>query len=263
MDKEMQNTSVNTLGVLLIVKNEEKQLGACLDAVKGWVDEIVIIDSGSTDKTETIARQYTDHFYTYPDWPGFGLQRQRAQQHMSTTWVLALDADEVITPELKASILAAIQHAPSKTVYKLNRLSSAFGQFIHHSGWSPDWVARLYRREETQYDDQLVHEKLQTQGLKEQKLEGRLLHYTYEDLHDYITKVSGYLKAWADQREGKKRSSLSIALLHAFTSFFKMYILKRGFLDGRRGFILAWLTMNSSFVKYIDLWLRDQQDKRE
>ncbi|KDM90661.1 glycosyltransferase family 2 protein [Photobacterium galatheae] len=256
------NTSRTTLGVLMIIKNEAKHLAACLDTVAGWVDEIVIVDSGSTDDSETIARRYTDKFFSYPDWPGFGPQRQRAQSHMTTDWVLVLDADERVTPELKAEIQATITANPTGIAYKLNRLSDAFGKTIRYSGWSPDWVIRLYRREETQYNDALVHEKVVTDNLTLKPLNGRLLHFTYDNLHHYINKTTKYLKAWTDEREGRKKAGLGTALLHAFASFLKMYVLKRGFLDGRHGFILAWLSMHSTFVKYIDLWLRDYQKER-
>ncbi len=252
----------NSIGVLMIVKNEGAHLAACLDSVKEWVDEIVIVDSGSTDDTAEIAVKYTDKFYTHADWPGFGKQRQIAQSYMQSTWVLPLDADERVTDQLKSSILQAVENSPEKTVYRINRLSSAFGKFIKFSGWSPDWVLRLYRREEASYNDALVHEKVETTGLQVNKLDGRLLHYTYDNMHHYINKTTGYIKAWTDQREGKKKSGLGTALLHAFASFFKMYILKLGFLDGKHGFILAWLSTHSTFVKYIDLWLREQEKNR-
>ncbi len=251
-----------TIGVLMIVKNEEQHLAACLDTVKDWVDEIVIVDSGSTDNTAEIAARYTDKFYVHPQWPGFGKQRQLAQSYMKSTWVLALDADERVTDELKKNILNAVKKDSKSTAFKINRLSAAFGKFIKHSGWSPDWVLRLYRNDEAQYNDALVHEKVEVQGLKVKKLKGHLLHYTYDDLHHYINKTTGYIKAWSDQREGKKKAGLTTALLHAFASFFKMYFLKLGFLDGKHGFILAWLSTHSTFVKYIDLWLREQQSKK-
>ncbi|WP_027250571.1 glycosyltransferase family 2 protein [Photobacterium halotolerans] len=256
------NTCHTTLGVLMIIKNEANHLAACLDTVKDWVDEIVIIDSGSTDDSEHIARRYTDKFFRYDDWPGFGPQRQRAQQHATTNWVLVLDADERVTPELKAAIQSALTGNPTGVAFKINRLSDAFGKTIHHSGWSPDWVIRLYRRDETHYNDALVHEKVLTDGLEIRALKGRLLHFTYDNLHHYIGKTTQYLKAWTDEREGRKKAGLGTALLHALASFLKMYILKLGFLDGRHGFILAWLSMHSTFVKYIDLWLRDYQKER-
>ncbi|WP_278182883.1 glycosyltransferase family 2 protein [Vibrio misgurnus] len=253
--------SIPTLAVALLVKNEAKHLQACLETVVGWVDEIVILDSGSSDETEAIARRFTNKFYVNSDWPGFGPQRRLAQSYIESDYVLWLDADERVTPELKADILRAIQDDPANTLYAINRLSSAFGKFIHHSGWSPDWIVRLYRTKDTHYDDALVHEKVVVGPYKVKKLSGRLQHFTYDNLHHYINKTTGYLKAWTDEREGKKKSSLSIAITHALASFIKMYIIKLGFLDGKHGFILAWLCMNSTFIKYVDLYLREQDHK--
>ncbi|OCH05739.1 glycosyltransferase family 2 protein [Aliivibrio fischeri] len=252
-----------TLTVALIVKNEANHLQSCLETVQGWVDEIVILDSGSTDSTEAIARQFTDKFFVNPEWPGFGKQRQLAQQHITSDYVLWLDADERVTPELKADIQKAISDNKPNVAYKVNRLSDAFGKEIHHSGWSPDWVLRLYRTNEAQYNNALVHEKVVTSdSVRVEKLKGRLLHFTYDNLHHYINKTTGYLKAWTDEREGKKKAGLSTALIHALGCFIKMYIIKRGFLDGKHGFILAWLATHSTFIKYIDLYLREEAKKK-
>lgn len=248
-----------TLTVALIVKNEANHLHSCLETVQGWVDEIVILDSGSTDSTEAIARKFTDKFFVNPEWPGFGKQRQLAQQHITSDYVLWLDADERVTPELKKDILTAIKANKPNVVYKINRLSSAFGKFIKHSGWSPDWVIRLYKTKEAQYNDALVHEKVHISvNLTAKKLKGRLLHYTYKDLHQCINKTNQYAKAWTDEREGKKNTSLISALLRAIFSFIRVYFLKKGFLDGKHGFILAWISMNYTFTKYIDLYLRKE-----
>lgn len=259
----MSHSSTPTLAVALIVKNEAKHLQACLETVQGWVDEIVILDSGSTDETESIAHQFTDKFFVNNEWPGFGKQRQLAQQYVTADYVLWLDADERITPELKDDILAAVKANKPNVAYKINRLSSAFGKFIKHSGWSPDWVLRLYRTNEAQYNDALVHEKVVTSdSVRVEKLKGRLLHFTYDNLHHYINKTTGYLKAWTDEREGKKKAGLSTALIHALGAFLRMFIFKRGFLDGKYGFILAWLTMHTTFIKYIDLYLREETKKK-
>ncbi len=226
-----------TLAVALIVKNEEKHLKACLDTVKGWVDEIVILDSGSTDRTEEIARQYTDKFYTNLDWPGFGKQRQLAQQYVTADYVLWLDADERVTDELRQDILDAINQHSDQNVYSVNRLTTAFAKEIRYSGWSPDWVVRLYKTSETRYNDALVHESVVIpDGFKVVSLNGRLKHFTYERLGEYTRKTQLYMQSWADQREGKKSASLFSAFNHGFFRFFKMYIIKRGFLDGRHGF---------------------------
>lgn len=247
-----------TIALAMITKNEELHLDACLQTVHNWVDEIIILDSGSTDTTEEIARKYTDKFFVNTDWQGFGKQRQIAQSKISSDYVLWLDADERISESLKQEILNAIAENKPNTAYQINRLSSAFGKFIHHSDWTPDWLIRLYRIKDGSYDDSLVHEKVVlNKNIKTEKLKGLLLHYTYQDLHHYINKTTGYIKAWADEREGKRKSGLTTALVHAFAAFIKMYILKLGFLDGKHGFILAWLTMNSTFIKYIDLDLRE------
>lgn len=251
-------TTSPTLAVALIVKNEEKHLKACLETISGWVDEIVIMDSGSTDSTEAIAREFTDKFIVNEKWPGFGPQRQLAQQHITSDYVLWLDADERVTPELKADIQKAVASNKPNTAYKINRLSTAFGKQIKHSGWSPDWVTRLYKTSETHYNDALVHESVVIpKGHNVEPLSGRLLHFTYEELNQYTKKTALYMKSWADQREGKKTSSLSGAILHGFFRFFKMYVLKLGFLDGRHGLVLAILSANTTFTRYADLWLRD------
>lgn len=251
-----------TLAVALIVKNEEKHLQACLDTVKDWADEIVLLDSGSTDRTEEIARQYTDKFYTNLEWPGFGKQRQLAQQYVTADYVLWLDADERVTDELREDILNAISQHCDKNIYRVNRLTTAFAKEIRYSGWSPDWVVRLYKTSETKYNDALVHESVVIpDGFKVVSLNGRLKHFTYEKLGEYTRKTQLYMQSWADQREGKKSASLFSAFTHGFFRFFKMYIIKRGFLDGRHGFLLAVLSANTTFTRYADLWLRDYVKK--
>lgn len=249
-----------SISAVLIVKNEEQRLDECLKSLS-WVSEIIVLDSGSSDNTVAIAKKYTEHVYVNTEWPGFGKQRQLAQQYATGQWILAIDADEVVTPELSEAILDATKASAPNTVYSLNRKNWAFGQFIHHSGWNPDWVSRLYPREATSYCDSLVHESLITEGFQVERLQGRLLHYTYNSLYDYNRKVSGYLKSWADQREGKKKSSIFKGLSHGFFAFIRMYFLRLGFLDGRHGFILAFLTGYTTSLKYFDLWLRQDQKK--
>ncbi|MGR3806430.1 glycosyltransferase family 2 protein [Pasteurella testudinis] len=253
-----------TLAVAMIVKNEEKHLAACLDTVKDWVDEIVILDSGSRDQTEAIARRYTEKFYQNLDWPGFGKQRQLAQQYVASDYVLWLDADERVTPELQRTIQQAVIADKPDTLYQIGRCSEVFGREIRHSGWYPDWVIRLYRTSDTQYNDSLVHEKIvEPDGFKIEKLSGDLRHYTYEDLYHYLTKSAFYAKAWAEQRQKSgKRAGLLQGVTHALTCFIKMYLIKRGFLDGKQGFLLAVLSAHSTFVKYADLWIRTQTEKK-
>ncbi len=249
-----------TLSVAMIVKNESQDLAQCLETVKGWVDEIVILDSGSSDNTKEIALQYGAKFYENTDWQGFGKQRQLAQQYVTSDYVLWLDADERVTPELKQSIQQAVSSDEKNTVYQIGRLSEVFGRQIRHSGWYPDYVVRLYRTDFAQYGDELVHEKVHyPKEAKVAKLKGDLLHFTYKDIHHYLVKSASYAKAWAEQkaRAGKK-ATLFQGVTHAIGCFVKMYLLKAGFLDGKQGFLLAVLSAHSVFVKYADLWNRSR-----
>ena len=250
-----------TLSVAMIVKNEAHHLTQCLDTVKAWVDEIVILDSGSTDATQQVAEQYGAKFYQNTDWPGFGKQRQLAQQYVTSDYVLWLDADERVTPELRQSIQAAIAQDAPNTAYKIPRLSEIFGHKIRHSGWYPDYVIRLYRKDFAHYGDQLVHEKVELPANANiQKLQGDLLHYTYQNIHHYLVKSASYAKAWADQREkAGKKATLWQGISHAVGCFVKMYVIRLGFLDGKAGLLLAMLSAHSTFVKYADLWVRTQK----
>lgn len=250
-----------TLSVAMIVKNEAQDLAACLDTIKDWVDEIIILDSGSTDNTEQIAKSYGAKFYQNTDWQGFGKQRQLAQQYVTSDYVLWLDADERVTLELKHAILQAVQANKPNTVYRISRLSEIFGRQIRHSGWYPDYVVRLYPTTFAQYGDELVHEKVHyPRSANVEKLNGDLLHFTYKNIHHYLVKSAGYAKAWATQRaEQGKTATLLDGITHAIGCFVKMYLLKAGFLDGKQGLLLAILSAHSTFVKYADLWDRTRK----
>jgi (heptosyl)LPS beta-1,4-glucosyltransferase len=249
------------VSAVLIVKNEEERLRQCLESLH-WVSEIIILDSGSVDETITIAKEYTDKVYVNTQWPGFGAQRQLAQGYASGDWIFVIDADEVVTADLAQELLSAVENNTPSCLYAVNRKNWAFGKFIHFSGWSPDWVVRLYPREKTTYCDSLVHESVVVpDSMLVQRLspKSHLLHYTYDTLYDYNRKVAGYLKSWADQREATKKSSVFKGVTHGLFAFFRMYFLRLGFLDGRHGFILAFLTAYTTSMKYFDLWLRQNQ----
>jgi len=249
----------STLSVVLIVKNESAMIADCLRSVD-LADEIIVVDSGSRDDTIDIARNYTDKIFTEEDWQGFGIQRQRAQQHASGDWILMLDADERVTPQLTDEIRQVVATNNQQYVYSVPRLSYVFGRYIRHSGWYPDYVTRLYPRTQAAYDASRVHEKLvYPDTITEKKLSGDLLHYTYRDLEHYLVKSAHYAAEWAQQRHARgKRSSLLQGLIHGVGCFIKMYIVRAGFLDGKQGFLLAVLSAHSTFVKYADLWIRQQ-----
>lgn len=246
-----------SIAAVIITKNEQDSLRDCLESLR-WVDEIIIVDSGSTDDTETIAKEYTEHFYVNAEWPGFGKQKQLAQSYATSDWILAVDADERIDDTLRENILTMLENPPENTVYNLNELTWVFGRFLKHSGWYYRHV-RLYPNKLTKYNDNLVHESvIIPSGCQVAELDGDILHYSYQNLNHYLVKSAGYAKAWADQRQARgKKASLSQGIIHALGCFLKMYLLKRGFLDGKQGFLIAVLSAHSTFVKYADLWARD------
>lgn len=248
---------MSSLSAVIIAKNEASHLSQCLDTLT-WVDEIIVLDSGSSDETCDIARRYGAHVETRVDWQGFGVQRQRAQALANCDWIFMIDADERVSPELQQSIQTLIQG--EKAIGRIPRLSWCFGDFIRHSGWYPDHIDRIYPREAAGYNDNLVHEKLQNpNNLPIKTLEGDLLHFTYDSMRHYLVKSAHYAELWAEGRQAKgKKASLSNAFLHGVGCFLRMYLLKAGFLDGRQGLLLAVLSAHSTFVKYADLWVRNQ-----
>ena len=241
------------LSVILITKNEAANIRACLESV-AWADEIVVVDSGSTDGTLEIVREFTARVYVHVDWPGFGPQKNRALNYATGDWVLSLDADERVTPELRAEIEAVLA-APQAEGYWIARRSSFCGRFMRHSGWYPDHVLRLFRRDAGRFSDALVHEAVQLKG-RTAHLRQALLHYPYRDLRDVLAKLDSYSTAAAVQLQQRgKRGGLARALLHGLWAFIRTYFLRAGFLDGREGFMLAVMNAENSYYRYIKLWL--------
>jgi len=247
------------LSVVIIAKNEAPIIPACLERLD-WADEIVVLDGGSTDDTVEIARQYTDKVFVAADWQGYGVQRQRAQSHATGDWILMIDADEHVSPELKQSILDVVQQDDRNTAWSMAILPWCFGRFLYHGGWYPAYKVRLYASDKAQYGDQRVHEKLDfAPGVEIKRLQGDLLHYTYRDLEHYLSKSARYAAEWAEQRQQRgKSASLLEGMLHGLGCFVRMYFIKAGFLDGQQGFLMALLSAHSTFVKYADLWTRKQ-----
>lgn len=240
-----------TLGVIIITKNEEKNIERCLRSV-AWADEIIVLDSGSTDATVEIAKNYTHHTYQ-TDWPGFGVQKQRALDKCTTDWVLSVDADEEITPELQNEIMELLKSNPIFDGYEIQRKSQFCNKWIEYGDWGSDWLTRLWRKENGSFDQRIIHEKVVVNG-KVGKLKYALLHYTYTSLDITLGKMNSYSSLGAELlfKEGK-RSSVIKALYHSFWSFLRGYILRLGFLDGWQGFVIARINSLGSFYKYIKL----------
>ncbi|MCK9783231.1 MULTISPECIES: glycosyltransferase family 2 protein [Proteus] len=248
------------LSVVMISKNVADVIGECLDSVQ-WADEIIVLDSGSQDDTCRIATERGAKVFVNSEWPGFGKQRQLAQQYATGDYIFMIDSDERVTPELKTSIQTVLQQPEEQhVVYNCARRNLFMGRFMKHSGWYPDKVTRLYAREHYQYNDNLVHESLETQGATVKTLQGDLLHLTCRDLMEFQQKQLKYATEWAKERhqQGKKVSFGSI-LSHTVGAFFKTWLLRMGFLDGKQGLILAFVNAQYTFNKYASLWELSQK----
>jgi glycosyltransferase involved in cell wall biosynthesis len=242
-----------TLGIAIITYNAAARLAQCLAAVS-FADDIVVIDGGSTDATAGIAEAHRARVIVEREWPGFGPQKNRALDALATDWVLSIDADEVVSPELAASIRAAIVD-PRADVYAVDRLSSFCGEWIRHSGWYPDWIPRLFKRGTARFSDDLVHERLVlSTAAPLARLEGRLMHYSYEDFESVLRKLDAYSTAGALQRHAAgKRGSFSIAVARGLWAFLRTYFLRRGFLDGRSGFMIAMFNAQTVYYRFLKL----------
>jgi glycosyltransferase involved in cell wall biosynthesis len=241
------------LSVILITHNEAHNIGGCLESV-AFADEVVVVDSGSTDDTVALARAHGAHVITTTDWPGFGPQKNRALDAAQGQWVLSIDADERVTPQLRASILQAMEQG-THDAFSLNRLSSFCGQPMAHSGWSPDWVVRLVRRGTARFSDSLVHESLAPTG-PVGRLQGRLLHETMRDFESVIDKLDRYSTAGAKALMARGvKGSMGKSLGHGLWAFLRTYVLRLGFLDGRLGLALAISNAEGTYYRYLKLWL--------
>jgi glycosyltransferase involved in cell wall biosynthesis len=249
------------LSVVIITKNEAQNIGDCLASV-AFANQWIIVDSGSTDGTVAIARAAGATVIESTDWPGFGPQKNRALAAATGTWVLSLDADERVTPALQAQITAAIA-AASHEAFEIPRLSSFCGHFIHHGGWYPDHVLRLFKRGSARFSDNLVHERVLADGTCG-RLSTPLVHYSYRNDDDFLRKLAQYSSLGAEQAfAAGKRCGLGAALLHALAAFLRSYVFKRGVLDGGPGIMVAITAAETAYHKYFKLMLLSQAARRD
>ncbi len=241
------------LSVIIITKNEAANIRDCLQSV-AWANEIVVVDAGSTDETVEICKAFGASVYVH-DWPGFGAQKNRALSYATGDWILSIDADERITTESRSEIERAIKAPHQNVAFKMPRLSSFCGRYMRHSGWYPDYVARLFRRDTAKFSDDLVHERLVVNG-ETGTLQHHLIHDTFHDLESLLNKVNQYSTAGARMMDEKNRSSsLTQAVVRACWAFFRTYVLRAGFLDGREGFMVAVSTAEVTYYRYVKLLL--------
>lgn len=242
------------LSVVMIAKNAADLLPDCLASV-AWADEIVLLDSGSTDATVEVARAAGVQVYINTDWQGYGIQRQRAQAFATGDYVLMIDTDERVTPELQQAIQHVLAAPQPDAVYSIARRNYFLGRFMRHSGWYPDRVMRLYSRTRYQYNDNLVHESLACDGARVVALDGDLLHLTCRDFASFQRKQLNYATAWAQERHQRsKTTSLAGIFSHTAGAFLKTLVLRGGVLDGKQGWLLAVVNAQYTFNKYTELW---------
>lgn len=238
---------MGTLSVILITKNEAANIRACLESV-AWADERIVVDSGSSDDTVAIARSMGAQVYEL-DWPGFGPQKNRALDYATGDWVFSIDADERVTPELRAELEQAMREGGAEGYY-CPRLSQFCGSFIRHCGWYPDYVLRLFKRGKGRFSDSLVHESVKLQG-RSAKLKSPLLHYSYLDRADVERKVAHYSDAAAKQMHAAgKRTGLLRAALSAGWAFVRTWVIRLGMLDGGAGWGIAMMNARTTWLKY-------------
>ena len=246
------------LSVIVIARNEERTIARCLESVR-FADELIVLDGGSTDRTVEICEHLGARVVQSPDWPGFGPQKNRAAALAAGDWLLSIDADEWVSPELASSIRRAVDSSTGAQAYEVGRLSSFCGRYIRHGGWWPDYLVRLFRRGSARFSDDAVHERLVVDG-EVRRLEGLLMHESIRDLEDALGKVNRYSSDSATMlyRQGK-RATLMTAVLRGAWTFLRTYLFRAGFLDGREGFMVAVYAAENTLHKYLKLMLLGQR----
>ena len=238
------------VSVVIVTKDEETNIEDALRSAAG-AQEIVVVDSFSSDSTVGICRRYTDKVFQHT-WTGYARQKQMAVDHAQGPWVLILDADERITPELRDEIARALQNADCEG-FSMPRRNYFLGRWIQHSGWWPDRTLRLFKKDSGGIEDRDVHERVVVNGRVGQ-LNAPLEHYSYRNISDYIRKMEVYSTLAAQEIRKKGRPGIFSLLLRPFFTFFKMYVLRLGFLDGVHGLVLAVLYGYYTFLKYAKAW---------
>lgn len=250
---------MSSLSVIIITKNEQAHIADCLESVS-FADEIIVLDSGSADDTCAIARRLGAQVYHTTHWPGFGKQKNKALNLATKDWVLSVDADERVPANLAAEIQGVLtQSEADADAYSVARMSCFGERWIKHSGWWPDRLVRLFKRNKAYFKDVTVHESVVVDG-KTKELNGYLLHYPYSSLEVLIDKTNHYSSAAALQlHERGKKIRLAGIVAKAFWTFVRIYIIRRGFLDGKEGFFLAGVAAAGSFFRYSKLWFLNRK----
>ncbi len=250
--------SSEKISVIIITKNEEINIEDCLKSVM-WSDEIILVDSESDDQTIEIAKQYTDKIYIHK-WEGYSRQKQYALSLAKNDWVISLDADERITPELKDEINSGV--LSKYDGYNIPRKNYFLGKHITGCGWDNDYQLRLFRKSKTEVSDNLVHESFIVNG-KVGQLNERMVHYTYRNLKDAIAKMNNYSSLEALQKYKEKNVTPLDFITHPASAFFQYFIVRKGFKDGRYGLMVSLLHAMTNMQIYMKIWELKNREKNE
>ncbi|MDD5159213.1 MAG: glycosyltransferase family 2 protein [Sulfuricurvum sp.] len=243
---------------VMIVKNGTRTIRKTLESLREF-DDVVVYDNGSTDGTQAIAREYSNVHLIEGEFDGFGTTKNRAAGYAKYDWILSIDSDEEVDTELMKTLKN--DTFDTNTVYLINSLAYYKEIPIRHSGWNNQKVRRFYHKKTTAFNDNFVHERIMDEGMKTALLNGNMKHYSYMSISDFIVKLDRYSTLFATDNVGKKSSSPAKAFFNGLYSFFRTYILKRGFLDGYAGLIIAFSHMATNFYKYIKLYEMNLEQK--
>lgn len=240
------------LAAVIITHDEAANIARCLESVR-FCDEIVVLDSESGDATREIALRFTPKVFTSP-WVGYAAQKNHAVSLTEAEWVLSLDADEVVSPELAQEILKRVSDVPREDAFDVPRKTIHFGRWIRHGGWYPNRLVRLFRKDKGSWVGEEVHERWVTSGAVG-SLRNDLLHYSFRNLADQVERNNRYssLSAVGLKRQGVGFSTGRL-LVKSASKFLETYFLKKGFLDGYPGFIISVSAAYSVFLKWAKLW---------
>lgn len=246
------------ISIVMLTNNSCETLKKSLDALVAF-EEVIIIDTGSKDSSLDIAKSYKNTKIYTNEFQGFGALRNKGAALAKNDWILTIDSDEVIPQDLKKEILA--ENLNPEYLYGFYFHNYFNDKHIKCCGWYPEKHLRLYNKKQTKFSDSLVHEKIIKQNLKIKYFQNPLFHYSYRKIDDFLQKMSKYSTLFAEQNKNNKKSSLSKAISHGFFAFFKSYILKRGFLAKKEGFIISLYNANTAFYKYLKLAEINSKDK--
>jgi len=246
----------------IITLNEEQNIAKALESLS-WADEIVVVDSESTDRTVEIARRFTDRVYVRP-WPGYSAQKNFAAAHAANDWIFSLDSDERVSPELADEIKQLeLRSSPAPAAFEMPRLTFYLGRWIKHSGWHPDYKVRLYDRTRASWQGEYVHETLEVAG-KVERFKGNLLHYTVRNASEHHVRLDRYTTLAAEKMTSQgKAVSFGSLLISPAVVFLRSYVFRLGFLDGMPGLAIARFAAHYEFLKKLKVWEKQRSSTPE